>query len=427
MSREESLGLELADALRRQWWVALLVLVAFLGGVTAYARRLPTRWTSTGVVSFSPKPGTSVGGDTLRIVVPRFLAYATADATRTEIARRTGIEAGDLVGAIDASIAPDTANLTITTTLGTAEDAYEVERAVTDAVVAFAENDPLLAGTVVAPPVLPTEPSGPPRNLYVAAGALLAAALAAGAALLAERARPRVRRAADLGALVPYSVVGRIPRTRRGRANLSTIMSDPAVAASIRAMRTVVDSELRGSPLQVIAVTSPEPGAGKTTVAAALASSIAGLEVRVLLVDADLRRPRLGVAFGLPPKPTLGDALRGTSPWRSAVRPVPRQGLSVVPADKSDDSGDLVARGLGRLLTEMREEYEVVIVDCPPLLAGDDAPTIASLVDGVLLVVPVGSAETPVRDAALVLAKVSATVVGSVLTGDRSRRHMGSY
>ena len=427
MSREESLGLELADALRRQWWVAAIVFLGFTAGAATYATRLPTTWQSSSVVAFSPRPRTAVGGDTLRVVVPRFLAYATADATLVDVAGRTGLPYATVSGAVEASIAPETANLTVVVTLQDPAAAQLVARAVTDAVVAFADDDPLVVGTVVAPPVEPTVPAGPPRRLYVAAGVLVAAGLAAAAALLAERTRPRVRRAADLAALVPYPVAGRVPRTRLAKPYLPAAMSDPAVADAVRSMRTLLDSDLRGHPLNVIGITSPEAEAGKTTIAASLAVAIAGLDVRVLLVDADLRRPRLGEALGVTASPTLVDAMRGDATWRAAVRPGPRHGVHVIPAERSDDSADLVARRLGPLLAEMREEYDVVVLDCPPLLGADEAATIATLVDGVLLVVPVGSSHAAVRDAAAILGRVSATVVGTVLNGDRARSRTGAY
>ena len=93
-------------------------------------------------------------------------------------------------------------------------------------------------------------------------------------------------------------------------------------------------------------------------------------------VDADLRRPTVATHFGVPSVPGLAGLLNGTTSFEACVRRVDRvPGLGVLPTAAVPDAGDLVARNLNAVLQRARGDYDVVIVDSPPLLAGDDAGT----------------------------------------------------
>jgi succinoglycan biosynthesis transport protein ExoP len=178
----------------------------------------------------------------------------------------------------------------------------------------------------------------------------------------------------------------------------------------------VLDHEARSAPVHTLVVTSSVPGEGKSTVAAALASAIARLDARVLLVDADLRHPTVASLFGLEQKPGLAELLRGEAEFPEAVssiRNVP--GLYVVPTSGIVDTGDLLARNLHSVLQRARSGFDVVIVDSPPLLAGDDSGTIATQADAVLLVVANGVETRRLGEAARILDNVGVRVIGALL------------
>ena len=415
---------ELLDALRRRWLVALLVAVPLAAGVVIYAQMLGDRYQAEAVVAFSPRPEVNIGGDTIRIVLPQYVAAVTSAHTVREVADRIGLNAHTLGAGLDASIEADTTNLVIRVEQSNPQRAAEAAGALADTVTASAESDKLLTAAVVSPAIAPRAPSGPRRKLIDAIGVLLALLFGALAAVLAERGRPRIRHVEDIVKLTSQPVVGRIPRSRTARDPVAAL-NDPAFGTGVRNLRLYLDAELRSQPLQTLAVTSPGVGDGKTTISIALAAAVARLDAKVLLVDADLRRPRVASALNLPVERTLGDVLTGRLRLMECVQEGVVPGLSVVTGDVVEDAGDLLARGFADVMGEARQHFDVVVVDCPPLLGNEDATTVTSLVNGCLVVVSTGSAAKAVHQANLVLEALPVRVLGFVL--NRSRDIVSGY
>jgi capsular exopolysaccharide synthesis family protein len=179
-------------------------------------------------------------------------------------------------------------------------------------------------------------------------------------------------------------------------------------AEQYRALRHIVEQMHRDGALQVAAVTSPAPGDGKTTTAINLAGALAQApEARVLLIDADLRRPsvdlrRLSVGVQLggddSGRPGLVEALLDpTVSLEDAVRLYPPFNLAVLPAGRSPDRPYEVLKSprLEELLKEARRRYDFVVVDTPPVVVVPDSRIIAKWLDGFLLVV--AAHKTPLK------------------------------
>lgn len=427
----EPLALNLPDtlqAVRRRLLPALLVAVPFIAGTVYYAESLPAQYDGTAVVAFAPDVDADVSGDVVRTVAPKYVVYAGARATMDRVAPRIGEDAGQLDAATQASIATDTANLKITVRLRSAPRAARAANAIAADVIQFAAADPLLAATLVAPAVPPDQPSAPPRRLIEAGGILVAVVLGSVAALLLERGRPRIRTARDVVELTAWPVIGRIPRARALRARPLAALADPAVGAAVRSLRTVLLQEMQPGESLTVGVTSGVPGEGKTTTAVSLAAAAARIDVRVVLVDGDLRRPGVARAFGIQPTPGVAQVLRGTVALVDALRPSRIVGLDILPTAADSDAGDLIPRRFGEVLGDLRTKYDVVFVDCPPLLTGDDARTLATQVDAVLLVVSAGTGTSELDEAAAVLNSLRVRVLGCVLNQTRQRtRAYGAY
>jgi succinoglycan biosynthesis transport protein ExoP len=414
------------DLLRR-WKAVVLVAVAVVAATTAYATSLPDEYTSSVVMSFAPKPEAAVGADTVRVVLPRYVAYVTSRSTTNRVAASVGERARVLADAVDASVTADSANLTISVTLPTGRRATDAANALAADALAFAGADKLLDAVIVAQALPPSVPSGPPRRLYQLAGVTLGLLLGAAGALLLERGRPRIRSWRDISLVTGYPVVGRIPPVRALRGSPVEALADPAVGAAVRTLRTNLERISREQPVHVLVVTSSLPGEGKTTVAGALAVTLAHIDAHVLLIDADLRRPGVRRVFPGPDRPGLAEVLHDKADLEQTIQRSPAPNLALLPTAADPDAGDLLARRFVDVLRKARERFDVIVVDAPPLLGGDDARTLATLCDGALLVVATDTLNESAAEAAAALDALGVRVLGAVANRARDQRGFGSY
>jgi capsular exopolysaccharide synthesis family protein len=165
-------------------------------------------------------------------------------------------------------------------------------------------------------------------------------------------------------------------------------------------------------------VTSTNAGEGKTVIASSLAASMAMAGRRVLLVDADLRRPQLHQMFNIPKSPGLSNLLTGgIEPSGTIVESsVPGMYLMAAGSEIANPSNALDSQRLTKLVRGLSEEFDVVVLDCPPVMPVADATIIANAAASVLFVV--GSGTTSRGDAQVAierLASVQVQVVGVVL------------
>lgn len=409
--------------------MALLVALPLWGGVGLYVASLPDLYDGESVVAFSPRPDADVSADILRVVVPKYVAYLSARATTREVAADLGEDPGELSDAINASVAADTANLTVTVRLPDAERAAAAANALAEEAVDFSADDLQLIGQVVAPALPPADPASPPRTLLLAGGAVLGLLLGLTAAVAIDRSSPRITDALGLALASGHGVVGRVPSSRSFRDSVVEALNDPVVGTAVRAMRTQLEQQSRDKPVGAVAVTSPASGDGKSTVATLLAGALVRVGASVLIIDADMRRPRLAAMLPVSDDHAgLAEVLEGRATLAQAVQEGGIPGLSVIVTSRRDDAGDLLARKMSDVLDRAREVYDVVVVDCPPVLATDDARTLSLLCDGTLLVVSSGSDSAPVGEAAASLDSLGVRVLGTVLNRARLKRDgMGSY
>jgi capsular exopolysaccharide synthesis family protein len=168
-----------------------------------------------------------------------------------------------------------------------------------------------------------------------------------------------------------------------------------ALAEAFHELRTSVLLSTAKRPPKTLLVTSAKGGEGKTTVAANLAVSLAQLGEKVLLIDADLRRPSLHNFFGVSNTSGLVNFLTGNPDWRSLLSHPAPIGLSVLPSGPiPPNPADLLSSEyMPALIREASKEYKFIVLDSPPLLNLADSRILATLVDGVILVV--GGGITP--------------------------------
>ncbi|HTF35777.1 MAG TPA: CpsD/CapB family tyrosine-protein kinase [Myxococcota bacterium] len=173
------------------------------------------------------------------------------------------------------------------------------------------------------------------------------------------------------------------------------LMPDSFVAEQFRHLRARLDSIAAQRPLRTIAMTSALPNEGKTTAAINLAVVCEmHLDRRVLLVDCDLRKPKVHRALGLRPEAGLAEVLQGDAPLEKAIMRVEggafdSGALEVLPvkAQPSNPSELLASAKFKSLIEELSRRYGLVILDTPATLALPDAKTISELADGLIMVV----------------------------------------
>lgn len=328
---------------------------------------------------------------------------------------------------VSTSVVPDTALLNATVVDPDPETAQRIAQTVGDEFVALVprlENTsksrrPAVKVSVVNSPGLPTSPVSPVpiRNLLVAA----ALGMLAGFALAVARRSldTTIKTAEQLGKIAGVPTLGNVSTDRRmSKAPLIVHAPYGARAEEIRKIRTNLRFVDIDKAHKAILVTSAVAAEGKTSIACNLAISLAEAGKRVIFVDADLRQPRSARYLGLPNGAGLTDVLVGAVPFSAATQVWGKQLLTVLTSGSTppNPSELLGSQQMRELLAELRQSYDVIIVDGPPLLPVADAVATASLCDGALMVVRRASTrQEQLRDALELLRNAEVLVLGTVL------------
>jgi capsular exopolysaccharide synthesis family protein len=175
-------------------------------------------------------------------------------------------------------------------------------------------------------------------------------------------------------------------------------------AEQYRQLRTRLAHAEGASNLRTVLITSPQKGEGKSVTSANLALTMAQeLQRRVIIVEADLRKPSLQHLFGLPPGPGLSEYLSGAAELKDVMRFLPDHNLTVIHAGSAPTNPAelLGSTAMRRLLDQLRTRYDRVLLDTPPVLPLADVAVLAPLVDGTLMVVRAGVTPKPAIENAL--------------------------
>lgn len=238
---------------------------------------------------------------------------------------------------------------------------------------------------------------GPSPSARISLLLVLAIALALGSVWTAEYLDTSVHGQGELERR-GYSVLGSIPqlltaaRQRQGEDVTSHLITHTDVESSgaeaFRMLRTALAFATAERMVRTIAVTSPGPSEGKSTIAVNFASVLAQAGSRVLLIDADLRHPMLHTVFKRKKKPGLSDLIIANGNPEEAIFATGLEGLYCLPCGTIPPSpGDLLTLAATRnLLKRLAGEYDYVVIDTPPVLVAADTAIIGSLVDATIMV-----------------------------------------
>lgn len=242
--------------------------------------------------------------------------------------------------------------------------------------------------TIIDQAVEPHSKSSPKLMSNLALSLVLGLIAAMAIALVRERIQNVIRSTLDLGELDHPPFLGMIPVTAQG-VNVEDALDD-ADSPQSEAYNSIAISLQKlasGHLPKSVMTTSSTMSEGKSTTALGLAKSLARMGKRVLLVDADLRRPSLGATLGQPEGPGLAEALAGGADAKPAIRHLEKQGFDFLAAGKKrgNPMGLLDREKVRGFIEQLTGEYDVVIVDAPPIMGLADAVILADCVDSVVV------------------------------------------
>lgn len=269
-----------------------------------------------------------------------------------------------------------------------------------------------------SPPSSPAEPNWP-RNMALAS--IVALVLATGTVLVVESSRSRVVSVDEVADAVGAPVLASIPDSPPGELSPDAVL-DGRSTAVLEAFQRLVSAlvALNNGGIRSVLVTSPRTGEGKSTVAANAAAILARQGLRVLLLDADLRRPRQAEIFGLDETEGLAGILQRRASWAEAVGAPPHHpNLGVIQAGTpSRNPADLLRQDeFDKLLADLDSFVDLTIVDSPPTGPVADSLEIGRRVDGAIIIGRPGiTVEQELSRAADLLRSWGAPVIGAVVT-----------
>lgn len=250
--------------------------------------------------------------------------------------------------------------------------------------------------SIISRAVPPSAPVFPPPVAFLVLGLIGGALGGTMLSFLVDGLDNRVRSARQLEAelkLFTFGVVPKLPNLGNPGAVVARILRQPngPYAEQIRSVFSAIKLANLDHPPRLILVTSALPGEGKTTLSCSLgvfASTSGDSEERALIVDVDLRRPRVAATLGIKAERGLVDVLTGECTLDEAILTHEATGLDVVPGRKSvgNPTALLLSKRFREFLDEARRRYAFVVVDMPPVVGFSDAQLVASSVDLVVLV-----------------------------------------
>jgi len=289
--------------------------------------------------------------------------------------------------------------------------------------------------SVIQPAVVPGEPISPRPLLNTLLAAALGLLIAGAVVFIAAYLDDRIKNADDVEEVVGLPTLGSVMRMKgdSGRNEIyrlaTLVYPRSAASESYRMLRSNLEFASVDRAVQTLLVTSALPGEGKSVTAANLAIAFALQGRRVLLVDADLRKPNLHLLFGLPNSHGLTTLLRSDeASLESFARTTEAESLRVLTSGPlPPNPAELLGSQRMRTIVErLQVGHDIVIFDSPPLQVVADAALISAVVHGTLLVIDASrSRRAAIRQGREALARANARVLGAVLNRIPERDHSG--
>lgn len=425
---------ELLRVVVRRKLVAILTAALVLTGAVLFLILQPRVYESSASVALLPAARNPDTLGSYDAIVTRLLPlYASVVRSRSfldRVARRLPeqLDGKDLESKVFAKPDPGAAVLKLVARVNdNPQLAALVAQATTQQLLSELRRTRIVNFEVIDQPRVPDAPVAPRPELVLPSSLLLAAFLAVATAFVWDRLFGRIRDLHELKLASGARVLGAYPyEPLLPRSSSSLFVGDPTMAAvegSLRNLRTVLLGPGLTTPtFQKIMLTSLNPGDGKSTLAANLAVVSAEVGLHVLVVDADMQRPRQHEIFDLPNDQGLSTAVD----LRTVVHAMRLPKVSVMTAGPPPQRRSEIVEQYMHVVPKLSELAEFVIIDSPPLSANADVELLAAMTDGAVLLIRSGSTSAEkLRQTLDELAAVGVPVLGLVLTMGSKR--VGSY
>jgi len=433
--------MELKDfiaTIRSSWLLVVAITAVALTTAAAVTLMTPKTYTSSTQLFVSVAPlGTSSAGDLVQgssaaqAKVRSYVDVVTSGRVLAPVIAELGLDEtpAALAARVSASSPPNTALIDLSAGDSDPAAAAALTSAVAASFESVVETEleapdggvPLVTIERLDTPVAATRPSSPSPVLALSAGGVLGLLVGVAASLLRRTLDVRVRGKADVESLTDAPVLGTIGQHDESPTAPLIVHNEPRspFAEAYRALRTNLQFTSFDRGERSFLVTSAMPSEGKSTTAANLAICLAETGASVLLVDADLRRPRVAELMGIEGAVGLTDLLVGRAEVDDVLQPWGSRRLSVlpsgpVPPNPSELLGSTAMESLVHHATAM---FDFVVIDSPPLLPVTDAAVVSRLVSGVIVSASARRSTRPqLRQALLAVSEIGSRTLGVVLT-----------
>jgi capsular exopolysaccharide synthesis family protein len=424
--------------LRKRWRLVALCLLVGVGVAAALTWTITPKYEASTQLFVSAKDagsdlnGLAQGGQFTQERVQSYADIVDSPSVTATVADYldNGLTPEQIADEISASAPLNTVLIDVHVTDTEPRRAQAIANAVSDEFALFVNtletptgsNKSPVKVSVVKRAALPTAPVSPRKPLNLALGVLVGLLVGIGCAVLRETLDTTIKDPEELQRSLGLATLGAIAYDPDARKRPLIVQSDPHSSRSeaFRQLRTNLQFvDIDHTPRSIV-VTSSIPDEGKTTTATNLAIALAQGGMRVLLVEADLRRPRIADYLGIEGAVGLTTVLIGKAQLWNAVQTWGSDaGLHVLPSGPTppNPSELLGSHGFAQLIREAELSYDLVLVDAPPLLPVTDAAVIATVVSGALLIGRHGHVRhEQLARATQSLRAVDASIYGIVLT-----------
>jgi len=437
---------EYLDILRRRWLGVLMIALAVLALASAITLAMPKKYTATTRLFIAVAGGQSVtdlaqGSNFAEKQMSSYAEVATSPRVLGPAIQQLGLQTTprELSESVEATVPVNTVILEISATDLDPTRAAQIANAVGGELAnAASELSPAkedgtkaVVATTIAEAEVPDKASSPKIVQNLGIGLILGLLLGLGVAVLRHLLDTKVRSEDDVRSLTDSPILGMVAYDAEVSAHPMILRDEPLAAASeaIRRLRTNLQFiDIANRPRSIV-ISSSIPAEGKTTMAVNLAAALADTGARVILVDADLRRPSIAENLGIEGGVGLTTILIGRADVKDVVQPFGTTGLDVLPAGQvpPNPSELLGSVAMADLLERLSASYAMVLLDSPPLLPVTDAVVLSKLAGGALVVVGADRIHRPQLQQSLDSLETAGVHLFGIVMNKIARREAAAY